>query len=422
MAFSTSKVNLKGCLFGPPSAKDYRTVFHDASIPDKVDLRNYCTTVEDQGQLGSCTANATVGALEYLYNRRDGQSPELSRLFVYYNSRRIRGTTNQDSGAYICDAMSSVLSFGACGEDIWPYNINSFSMEPSQQAYEEAQKHEAIQYSRVEAVEGSVAALAAGFPVVFGTRIPERCYQEAATTGVMPIPTDAEVTGNQEGGHCMLLIGYDRPRKMFIVRHSWGLNWGDRGYVQIPFETISKCSPPEGFWIIGELAKPGNFSVVRPGRPAGAAAAAAPASGIADKAAKMREEIRASLDADIDASSRRIEKILAGTTGDRKSTAKPFGGTETCPMCGGSGEVDGRKCRQCGGSGEIQIFDDESSKPASGGSREARGAHPFRETATCPTCKGDGACPSCGGKGTGCQRCGESGKCPVCKGSGTVGN
>ncbi len=444
-------------------------------------MRQYCTAVEDQGQLGSCTANATVGALEFLYKKRDGQSPDLSRLFVYYNSRRMRGTTSQDSGAYICDAMASVLAFGACRENIWPYNISTFTMEPNQQAYQEAMMHEAIEYSRVDAVEGSVAALAGGFPVVFGTRIPERCYQEAATTGVFPIPSDEEIQNNQGGGHCMLLIGYDKPKQIFIVRNSWGQAWGDHGYCYIPFEVIGKCSPPEGFWIIGELAKPGNFSVVRPGRAAAApkpfaAPSATPSSGLSEKAAKMREEIRASLDAEIDASSRRIEKILSGTTGDKKralggplrdeedcpwcngtgevdgevcqhcggtgkvnvevvdngprpgaagarklSRVGPFGGYETCPMCNGSGVVDGQTCRQCGGTGQVEVFDNKP-RPGPAANATLRGGQRFRETATCPTCGGNGNCPSCSGQGTGCSRCGGSGKCPVCGGTGTVGN
>ena len=268
MAFSIKNLNLKGCLFGPPSPKDYRTVFGDNPVPDKVDLKEGCTKVEDQGHLGSCTANATVGALEYLYKKRDGQSPDLSRLFVYFNARRIRGTTYMDDGAFICDAMASVLSFGACREEIWPYNINTFAIEPSQEAYQEALSHEAIQYSRIDGIEGSIAALATGFPVVFGTRIPERLYQEAAATGVMPAPSDEELYANQGGGHCMLIVGYDKPGKMFIVRNSWGEGWGDRGYCRIPFDVVEKCSPPDTFWIIGELAKPGNYSLVRPSKPA----------------------------------------------------------------------------------------------------------------------------------------------------------
>jgi len=409
--------------------------------------------VEDQGQLGSCTANATVGALEYLYTKRDGRSVDLSRLFVYYNSRRIRGTIMQDTGAYICDAMASVLSFGACREEIWPYDVSTFMMEPSQQAYQEPLMHEAIQYSRVEAVEGSISALAAGFPIVFGTRIPERCYQEAATKGTMPIPSDAEIMSFQGGGHCMLIVGYDKPGKMFIVRNSWGTNWGARGYVQIPFDLIFKCSPPDGFWIIGELAKPGNYSVIRPGKPEFAnrpmaGPGAAKSSSIADKAAKMRGEIRASLDAEIDASNRRIEKILSGTTGGQKSPRGPLGasvtcplcsgsgkgrnggdctqcggvgfiavpdrpkGWATCPLCGGSGKSnDGNACRQCGGSGFISTYD-----------RLRSGAGKFRETVGCPACDGNGVCPKCSGQGLACESCQGSHQCQVCGGTGTVGN
>ena len=430
MAFSLKSMNLKGCLFGPPSPKDFRTTFRDASVPDQVDLRQYCTAVENQGHLGSCTANATVGALEFLYKKRDGQSPDLSRLFVYYNSRRMRGTTNQDSGAYICDAMSSVLSFGACQEGIWPYNIAVFTNEPSQNAYQEAQLHEAIEYSRVDGVDGTIPALASGFPVVFGTVIPEKCYEDATKTGVMPIPSDDQIR-TATGGHCMLIVGYDKPQKRFIVRNSWGTEWGDRGYCYIPFEVIQKCSRPEDFWIIGELAKPANLSVVRPGK-AAARPFAAPStvsaptpvqtSGLADKAAKMREEIRASLDAEIDASNRRIEKILSGSTTDKKSApGGPLRDEEECPWCNGTGEVDGEVCQHCGGTGKVNVVENRprSGRAASTTSRVARG---YRETATCPTCGGDGNCPSCSGKGTDCQRCGGTGKCPVCGGTGTVGN
>jgi hypothetical protein len=424
MAFSINKMNLKGCLFGPPSPKDYRTTFKEGPIPDQVDLRQYCTAVEDQGQLGSCTANATVGAMEYLYNKRDGQSVDLSRIFAYYNSRRMRGTINQDSGAFISDAMASVLAFGVCREDIWPYDINSFANEPPQQAYQEAMMHEAVQYARVDGASGSLSALAEGFPVVFGTRIPERCYKEGQSNGVFPMASDQEIKNNQGGGHCMLIVGYDKPKNIFIVRNSWGQGWGDRGYCYIPIELVVKCSPPYGFWIIGELAKPGNYGVVRPGKDAGTAQSfagpgVAKSSGLSEKAAKMREEIRSSIDKEIDSSSRRIEKILAGTTGGQKSPGGgPFRGTATCPNCQGSGTIDDQTCRQCGGSGVIQIFDRPGSGPAA--NKPSRGGQGFRETATCPTCNGNGSCPSCSGKG--CPRCNETGKCPVCGGGGTVGN
>jgi hypothetical protein len=400
MAFSIKNVNLKGCLFGPPSPKDYRTVFGDTQVPDKVDLRQYCTTVENQGQIGSCTANATVGAIEYLYKKRDGQSPDLSRLFVYFNARRIRGTVYMDAGSQICDAMASVLSFGVCCEDIWPYNVNAFMMEPSPAAYQEAKLHEAMQYSRVDGIEGAITALASGFPVVFGTILPERCYAEAEKTGLVPTPTGEEIANVQGGGHCMLIVGYDKPRKMLIVRNSWGESWGDRGYCQIPFEGLAKSSRPEDFWIIGELAKPSNFSVIRPGKSAAqpvAPPSALKAGSVAEKAAKMREEIRTSLDAEIDASNRRIEKILSGTTGAKKSPRDPG----PCPACGGSGQgIDGGTCIKCGGVGFITTLDN----PQSG--LGVKGNAP-RSYKTCPLCSGSGklgdgstTCPQCSGTGS----------------------
>jgi hypothetical protein len=419
MAFSFEKLNLKGCLFGPPSPKDYRTVFGDSVVPEKVDLREYCTRVEDQGQLGSCTANATVGALEYLYKKRDGQSPDLSRLFVYFNARRIRGTTAMDSGALICDAMASVLSFGACREEIWPYNIQTFFIEPSPDAYQEALMHEAIQYSRVDGIQGCMGALAAGFPVVFGTRIPMRCYKEAAETGFIPIPSPEDLNSGQIGGHCMLIVGYDKPKKMFIVRNSWGEGWGDRGYCRIPFEVIEKCSPPDTFWIIGELAKPGNFTVARPGRSAvQPAAAPGPSKTISasEKATKMRQEIRESIDAEIEASNRRIEKLFSGTTGGKKPPRDPI----PCPMCGGTGQgIDGGTCTKCGGVGFVESFD--APKPGSAANARSADSTKFREKATCPTCAGSGNCQDCYGTGTNCNRCGGTGKCGVCEGTGIVG-
>jgi hypothetical protein len=419
MAISTKNLNLKGCLFGPPSPKDYRTVFGDTPVPDKVDLREHCTKVEDQGQIGSCTANATVGALEYLYKKRDGQSLDLSRLFVYFNSRRIRGTIYEDAGALICDAMAAVLSFGVCREEIWPYNVQTFAIEPRPEAYQEALMHEAIQYSRVDGIKGSIAALAAGFPVVFGTRIPMQCYKEAAETGVIPIPSPEEFRPDQVGGHCMLVVGYDKPGKMFIVRNSWGEGWGDRGYCRIPFEVIEKCSPPDTFWIIGELAKPGSYSVIRPGKPAAQTMAApiVPKTGsLSEKAAKMREEIRTSLDAEISASNRRIEKILSGTTGERK----PPRDSVPCPQCWGTGQgIDGGTCTKCGGVGFIESLD--TPKPGPTANVKSADNTKFREKATCPTCAGSGNCQDCYGAGTSCNRCGGTGKCGVCEGTGIVG-
>ncbi|RPJ81626.1 MAG: hypothetical protein EHM13_10135, partial [Acidobacteria bacterium] len=315
MAFSVSDVRIDGCLFGPPSERDYRTVFRDRAVPDSVDLRPHCTAVENQGQIGSCTANAAVGALEYHYKRRDGRSPELSRMFVYYNARRMRGQVMFDTGAHIREAMASLMAFGACCEDLWPYNPMLFALEPTIDAYNDATIHEAIQYARVGGGQGAIQALAQGLPVVFGTVIPQRCYEEAARTGVLPVPT-AQERAAAEGGHAMLIVGYDNPRRMFIVRNSWGEDWGERGYCQIPYGVMDSCCRQEDFWVVAELEKAQGFELVRPSRfsgvPAAPAAPQAQPGGLAATAAKTREQIRSGLEADIAAASKKIDDLLSG--------------------------------------------------------------------------------------------------------------
>jgi hypothetical protein len=365
------KYRTDGCLFEPPSQKDFRAVFKDAPIPDKVDLREYCTVVEDQGQIGSCTANAAVGAMEYLYKRRQGHSPDLSRLFVYFNSRRIRGSTAVDGGAPICDAMASIVSFGACLEEIWPYDPAKFAFEPSQDAYADAMRHEAIQYSRVPSGRGSMQALAQGLPVVFGSTFPQRCFEEAGRTGVMPIASPDEIY-QVRSGHAMLVVGYDKNEQMFIVRNSWGQDWGDRGYCKIPFTLMDMAGRPDSFWIVGDLEseeRPGNMKIIRPRRDVAASTpAAAPAiklGEMASTASRLRDEIRSSLDKDIASSSRKIDTLLSGGTVKHNPAPAEQRAISICAACGGSGN-----CDFCDGKGKA-----------------------------CTHCAGDGNCPTCGGTG-----------------------
>jgi hypothetical protein len=363
MAFSIKNVRLDGCLFGPASGRDYRTVFKDREVPDRVDLRQYCTPVEDQGQIGSCTANATVGALEFHYKRRDGRAPDLSRMFTYYNARRLRGDIVNDTGAFIREAMASVMAFGVCREDVWPYDPNLFAAEPSPQAYQDARIHEAIEYARVAGGAGAISALAEGLPVVFGIALPGRCYEEAARTALIPRIDEAELRGPDVGGHSMLIVGYDKADQTFLLRNSWGANWGDQGYCRIPFDVMDMAARPEDFWVVAELAKSQGFQLVRPGKATAPAAPAAPARSLALDTSKLRDQLRSSLEADLAASSRKIESLIAGTRGmggQPKTTS-----LQPCTACAGSGI-----CPFCHG-----------------------------RTAGCTRCNGRGACSECGGTG-----------------------
>ena len=134
-------LNMGGCLCGAPrpDIPVYKSTRYSASqLPKKVDLRPYMTAIEDQGQINSCTANATVGALEYLVKTKYNVSVDLSRLFVYFNARAVRNQTGIDDGSFICDAVDSLKSIGVCTEDQWPNEKRLVLKRPSKSCYQSA--------------------------------------------------------------------------------------------------------------------------------------------------------------------------------------------------------------------------------------------------------------------------------------------
>src|SRR6267154_3875742 len=138
-----------------PDLPDHRDLFYSAvaprlvSPPAKVDLRSKCSPVEDQGQLGSCTANALVGALEFLELKDGAPFVDLSRLLIYYNERVIEGTVKQDSGAFIRDGIKSLAKQGVCPEKEWPYTVSKFKTKPTTKCYSDAKKHQITSYHRL---------------------------------------------------------------------------------------------------------------------------------------------------------------------------------------------------------------------------------------------------------------------------------
>ena len=75
-----------------------------------------------------------------------------------------------------------------------------------------------------------------------------------ARTGVMPDPNTRRE--RLLGGHAVLLVGYNKSKKVFIARNSWGTSWGDRGYFYMPFQVIQNSSMSCDFWIIKEVNNP----------------------------------------------------------------------------------------------------------------------------------------------------------------------
>jgi C1A family cysteine protease len=239
-----------------PDAPDGRDLLYGAPVkaldklPAKVDLRDDCPRVYNQGQLGSCTANAIGAALEFEQMRQHEEAFTPSRLFIYYNERLIEGSVGSDNGAEIRDGIKSVAKEGACRENpTWPYKIGKFANEPPKGAYTEARKHQAIRYLRVtQTLSQLKGCLASGYPFVFGFAVYESFEsQQVANSGHVPMPKAGE---KNLGGHAVMAVGYEEARQWFIVRNSWGRRWGMDGYFTMPYPYLLQQSLSRDFWTI----------------------------------------------------------------------------------------------------------------------------------------------------------------------------
>ena len=219
-----------------------------AKLPASVDLRPSCPPIEDQGQLGSCTANALVGALEFLEIKDKMPLVDLSRLFVYYNERVIEHTVQSDAGAQLRDGIKTLAKLGVCTEKKWPYIIAKFKVKPTPACYKEALQHQITDYHRLTTLDDMRSCLADGYPFVFGFTVYESFEtQEVAQTGVVPMPQRTE---RMLGGHAVVAVGYDDTQKRFIVRNSWGTGWGMQGYCTMPYAYVANPSLAADFWTV----------------------------------------------------------------------------------------------------------------------------------------------------------------------------
>ena len=249
-----------------------------ASIAKKVDLRNWFAPieVEDQGSIGSCTANAGVSLYEYFEQRAFGRHINASRLFLYKATRNLLKWSG-DTGAYLRSTMGAMALFGVPPEDYWPYNIRNFDSEPSAFCYAFAQNYQAIQYFRLDPVGISrkdlldriKRCLTYGVPSMFGFTVYESISQ-ARDSGHIPMPAPRE---RIRGGHAVVAVGYDdkfvirntnpngpKTTGAFIVRNSWGSSFGDDGYCYIPYEYVLKGLAVDWWSLLkGEWVDTKNF-------------------------------------------------------------------------------------------------------------------------------------------------------------------
>jgi len=224
------------------------------TLPAAVDLRTWCSPVEDQGQIGSCTANAGVGMVEYFAKRALGKHIDASRLFLYKATRNLARITG-DNGAYLRSTMGALALFGVPPEEYWPYVEADFDKEPPAFCYAFAQNYQALKYFRLDTPGTTATALldriktnlAAGLPSMFGFTV-YTSISRAAKTGQIPFPTPGDKIA---GGHAVVAVGFDDKLPIkpagpggqattgaLLIRNSWGSGWGEGGYGWLPYQYV----------------------------------------------------------------------------------------------------------------------------------------------------------------------------------------
>ncbi|MDQ1300484.1 MAG: hypothetical protein QG637_402 [Chloroflexota bacterium] len=229
------------------------------TLPSSVDLRKWCSPIEIQSRLGSCTAQAGVGLLEYYQRRAFNKHLDGSRRFLYKVTRKLLGWEFEgDTGAFLRTTMKAMVLFGIPPEQFWQYDIASFNDEPPPFCFSYAQNYKAIKYYRLDPGGASgkdiladvKTHLAAELPAMFGFTVYSSIPGLDAGTGDIPFPTDAD---SEEGGHAVVTVGYDDNHQIggdtgaLLIRNSWGPRWGEQGYGWLPYSYVTKGLAAD-FW------------------------------------------------------------------------------------------------------------------------------------------------------------------------------
>ncbi|MCE2672520.1 MAG: cysteine protease [Microcystis sp. 53598_E5] len=260
VTFQSERVPSKLQALGQPSVKQMlakvgATTSAPAALPASVDLRPWCSPIEDQKTIGSCTAHAGVGLVEYFERRAFGKHLDASRLFLYKVTRNLLKWTG-DTGAFLRSTMYALTLFGVPPEEYYPYNIADLDKEPSAFCYAFAQSYQAISYYRLDP-PGTTRSnlltqiktyLANGLPSMFGFTVYSSISQANTNGGKIPYPTPGE---RVLGGHAIDAVGYDDNLKIkntnpggiettgaLLIRNSWGTAWGSAGYGWLPYKYV----------------------------------------------------------------------------------------------------------------------------------------------------------------------------------------
>lgn len=232
--------------------KYYKQTIKNNIINDNIDLRYHCPKIYNQKELGSCVANSVIFLFEFneiLHDDKYAFDPSI--LFVYYNERKKQNTINYDSGSSIRNCIKMINKIGVCDNKLWDYNISEFNKKPPRLCYSESKIYKLIEYYRInQNINDLKSCLNEGYPFIVGISIYQSFEHENFNkTKIIPLPNKNE---KLLGGHVISIVGYD-DNYGFIMRNSWGSEWGISGYSYIPYNYICDSNLAGDIWTIRRI-------------------------------------------------------------------------------------------------------------------------------------------------------------------------
>lgn len=213
-----------------PLDKEYKP--HDVKV-NSVDLRNYFGPIRNQGSQGACASFAVSSVIESLAHENLMYSP----AFLYWCAREVNNKTESDCGASLHDVIKVSIQKGVCDEDSMPYDVRSFDVPPSNEAFQKAEECLVIDAQTVKPkIKHIKSALDDGYPVIVGTKIFDSFTD--TNRGFVPHPSDEELERGRSDGHgvhALVICGFSEKAKVLVARNSWGEQFGDNGYCYIPY-------------------------------------------------------------------------------------------------------------------------------------------------------------------------------------------
>lgn len=233
------------------------------TLKSSINLGPQLPFVFDQGQLGSCTANSAGSMYSWIVRQNNGQLFIPSRLFLYYNTRVLHGTTWYDSGASLRNTMRALRTHGVCPETMWPYLYNQLTIQPTMECYTEGATRQAMSYAAVSISLQSMKTVLQNRPFVLGILVYTSFYNPSVSkTGMVPVPDLRKE--RLLGGHAILVMGYDDRKKCFLCRNSWGTSWGLKGDFYLPYSYATNRKLSFDAWVLHSVEVPiPNTRVIR---------------------------------------------------------------------------------------------------------------------------------------------------------------